>query len=636
MRKILFLIFCLILLSLFVVLKNNSKPVVLAQTGTYNLPSERSIDWSPGMPGGIPENYTLCANVKDSPYNAIGDDLADDTTAFVNALAACSSGTYVYVPAGTYKITSGLTIPSGVILKGDGPSLSKLRDHRPAGTGAYLLQMLGSSSTQASNITAGWNKDSTSITVDNIAGLAINDYIMLSQLNESGLTTATGYGSSCTWCGPRGDESRAMAQIVKITNIAGNNLTLSRPIYYASAGHSSQAMKLGGSLRYNSGIQDLYLERVSTIGSGYRTIVIKFCINCWVKNIESYKTGGAHVRMEYDYGCEIRDSYFHEAWGYGSGTGYGILMMNANSDNLIENNILNMTRHSVVMEGGGSGNVIAYNYSKDPYDSDSPSWLSGDMITHGAHPYMNLFEGNYAANFENDNTWGSSSHNTYIRNHANRSRSIPTSLAQRAVDVQANNHYMSFIGNVFGPTSGGGTEGPGTACGVQPIDWRAFGCNTPGGTENPPTDSTVAGTILRHGNYSYAGAILRWNGSDGQDLPNSLYLTSKPSWWNNQSESGKCRPWPSIGPDVSEYVVDIPAKDRYEGQAYNSLSCIIIPPPSLKGDFNSDSKVNDTDFLSLKSVFKNIVSALNSLFDLNSDSAIDVKDLGVLMSSWLP
>ena len=58
------------------------------------------------------------------------------------------------------------------------------------------------------------------------------------------------------------------------------------------------------------------------------------------------------------------------------------------------------------------------------------------------------------------------------------------------------------------------------------------------------------------------------------------------------------------------------------------------PPPPLKGDFNSDSKVNDADFLSLKNVFKNIVSALNSIFDLNSDSAIDVKDLGVLMSGW--
>ena len=523
------------------------------------IPVEKRTDWSPGIAGGIPTSYTLCANVKNAPYNAVGDDITDDTTAFVNALAACPSGTYVYVPAGTYKITSGLTIPSGLMLKGDGPSLSKLRDHQTAGTGAYLLQIAGWSSSQVSNITAGWNKDSTSIAVDSTAGLAVNDYIMLSQLNETGLVTATGYGSSCTWCGPRGDESRAVAQIVKITNIAGNDLTLSRPIYYASPGYAPQVMKLGSSLRYNSGIQDLYLERVNTIGSGYKIIVIKFCINCWVKNIESYKTGGAHIRMEYDYGCEIRDSYFHEAWGYGSGAGYGVLMINANSDNLIENNIFNLTRHSVVMEGGGSGNVIAYNYSKDPHDSDSPTWLSGDMITHGAHPYMNLFEGNFAANFENDNTWGSSSHNTYLRNHANRSRSLTTTLAQRAIDVQANNHYMNFVGNVLGPTTGGGTEGPGTACGIQPIDWRAFGCNTPSGTENPPTDSTVLPTILRHGNYSYASGNTQWDsGISNYNIPVSYYLSSRPAFFGD-------KPWPLFGPDVVGIIAGtLPAEDRFQ------------------------------------------------------------------------
>ena len=55
-----------------------------------------------------------------------------------------------------------------------------------------------------------------------------------------------------------------------------------------------------------------------------------------------------------------------------------------------------------------------------------------------------------------------------------------------------------------------------------------------------------------------------------------------------------------------------------------------VPPP-LKGDFNSDSKVNNLDFTAFKNAFK---SFFNSIFDLNSDNAIDVKDLGVLMSGW--
>ena len=141
--KIILLSIIIALAIVSTILPNNDfKPVGVAQAAMYNLPSERSINLSPGILGGIPENYTLCANVKNPPYNAVGDDSSDDTAAFQNALAVCSSGTYVYVPAGTYRITAGLTIPNGVLLKGDGPALSKLRDHRTAGTGAYLLQML--------------------------------------------------------------------------------------------------------------------------------------------------------------------------------------------------------------------------------------------------------------------------------------------------------------------------------------------------------------------------------------------------------------------------------------------------------------------------------------------------------------
>jgi hypothetical protein len=50
-------------------------------------------------------------SVKDAPYNAKGDGMTDDTTAFIAAIvdAALVRGT-VFVPAGTYKITSSLTI----------------------------------------------------------------------------------------------------------------------------------------------------------------------------------------------------------------------------------------------------------------------------------------------------------------------------------------------------------------------------------------------------------------------------------------------------------------------------------------------------------------------------------------------
>ena len=62
----------------------------------------------------------LVVNVKD--YGAVGDGVADDTTAFQAALNAGDT----FVPSGTYKITSTLTMPTGRELVGAGAKGSTL------------------------------------------------------------------------------------------------------------------------------------------------------------------------------------------------------------------------------------------------------------------------------------------------------------------------------------------------------------------------------------------------------------------------------------------------------------------------------------------------------------------------------
>lgn len=77
-----------------------------------------------------------CISVKD--FGAVGDGVADDTTAIQAAITAVSSlGGTVYFPTGTYKITTPLYVPSLVNLEGEnawGTIISKTTN--TAGTGS--------------------------------------------------------------------------------------------------------------------------------------------------------------------------------------------------------------------------------------------------------------------------------------------------------------------------------------------------------------------------------------------------------------------------------------------------------------------------------------------------------------------
>ena len=67
-----------------------------------------------------PSDLTPYLNVK-TGYGAVGDGVTDDTTAIKNCItAAVAAGKGVYLPTGTYKITTALSLPAGTTIQGDG------------------------------------------------------------------------------------------------------------------------------------------------------------------------------------------------------------------------------------------------------------------------------------------------------------------------------------------------------------------------------------------------------------------------------------------------------------------------------------------------------------------------------------
>lgn len=81
---------------------------------------------APVVQGGVTKNTPISAfgqMVSVKTYGAVGDGVANDTAAFTAAMAA---STAVYVPPGTYKITSTLAVPNNTTLYGAGRGTSKL------------------------------------------------------------------------------------------------------------------------------------------------------------------------------------------------------------------------------------------------------------------------------------------------------------------------------------------------------------------------------------------------------------------------------------------------------------------------------------------------------------------------------
>jgi hypothetical protein len=90
------------------------------------LPPERVADWSnAGVQGGIP-HYPVGVNVMNAPFGAAGNGTIDDTAAIQAAIAACPVNTAVFLPAGTYLTTGTLTISKAIVLRGEGPGLTRI------------------------------------------------------------------------------------------------------------------------------------------------------------------------------------------------------------------------------------------------------------------------------------------------------------------------------------------------------------------------------------------------------------------------------------------------------------------------------------------------------------------------------
>jgi hypothetical protein len=656
-------------------------PSVLA---VYQLPADRTIDWSKaGIPGGIPVRNIICANVKNAPYNAYGDGVHDDTVAIQQAIIDCPAGQVVYLPQGTYRVSTttlrgwetNMYISKGITLRGAGPGKTIIL---PASS--RLFNIGGGDPTNYVDVVSGYQKGSTSMTLASTtftsehtspSALSVGNYLVIDQENDNTTTIVAEIGSGespCNWCGLSRCSSnrnivdswgsggacdsgngvyeggqRTLGQIVKVTGMNGNTITFEPALYWNYvAAAEPHVSKLSGMIEY-AGMEDLTIN--DTLGNSRHTIEMDQCAYCWFKNVELANTSRYGIVVTFVYRNEFRDNYFHHSYCYPGDHGYGISFSQHSTANLVENNIFDNLHVPIAREGGGGGNVYGYNYFEhgryNNYCQTGPEnvAMSEAIVPHGAHSVFDLTEGNIGYQFGGDSYWGTSSHSTTFRNRV--TGYDPTYYENMVYDgyhyrmeavialpLFRYQRYMSFVGNILGAPGVSttyameGTELP--LCWTYTANYKYIyhlGYLTPWNCDPAKRDPLVEGTLIRHGNFDYVTNSVIWDSSASDHvLPASLYLSSKPAFFGSL-------PWPAIGPDVNPMNGTIPAQQRYNAIVAGEGIPPVEPPLGIAGDLNGDGLVNSADFFIVVSDFGKTSGFNNARSDSNADNIIDIYDI---------
>ena len=474
--------------------------------------SLKRVDWSIcGYPNSVPEPVSY-VNVKN--FGALGNGLADDHIAIMNAISSFGGNRgLVFFPSGDYLISSVLDLPDSIVLRGVHPDSSRLLFNM----NSNALSCINISKAQSGfyvALSSGYFKGSDKIIAADVSQFNKGDHADIREENGAWDTNPAAWAEF------------AVGQIVQIKNISGDTLFLVNPLridYDSSL--NPQIKKL--ELKREVGIESLYLERVDDPGTGnVYNIGFHNAGQCWVHGIESNKSVGSHVMIDASTQIEVTGSYFHHAFVYdGSGTrGYGITLNRHSGECLIENNIFRHLRHAMMVKLGANGNVVAYNYSIEPYRSELIHDYSGDISLHGHYAYSNLFEGNIVQNIFIDHYWGPSGpFNTLFRNRAELYGIIMTSST-------VTTSMQNFVGN----------EVTGTGLFMGQFILTGSGHFSFG--------NNVKGTITPSGTNNLADT--------------SYFLDHAPGYWCSSPN------WPSVGIPMSINSGTIFAKERYQNGNY--------------------------------------------------------------------
>jgi hypothetical protein len=370
------------------------------------IPDSQRTDWSaPGV-------STVFATSNRTVLTVHGADptgQAPSDEAMQRALASLKGPGLILIPKGDYLFREPIILPDSVIIRGERQDESGMPEARlllqPGEH--HGIQIRGSVAETNVQVVGSAAMGQYDLEVSSDHSLRPGDLLWLRPGNDQELVTSD-------WA------LQSTGQIGRIQAIAGNRISLVKPLRRDFRPDNLTLLKV--TPRRQVHLQCLSIERLDTTDRQTANVFFDYALDASISGIHSRFGNFSHVTIQRSAQVSIENSYFEEAHGYGSGgRGYGVMLQFTAGDCLVHQNNFRRLRHSMILQAGANGNVLAYNYSREPHwtDVSLPEDSAGDLVLHGNYVYQNLMEGNVVQNIVVDASHGvNGPHNTFFRNRA--------------------------------------------------------------------------------------------------------------------------------------------------------------------------------------------------------------------------
>jgi hypothetical protein len=317
---------------------------------------------------------------------ARGDGVADDSQAFLDAIARAKAGTAIEVPPGRYKITKILEVTrSGVVLRGAGPDKSilfcptPLQEIRPnigattsgkptsnySWSGGFVWFKGDARGRTLTAITADARRGDQTLAVASASELHVGQRVQVYQSDRPDNSLA-----DQLYTGDAGDTKKLKGStktvlVCRVTRIDGSRIAIDRPLRCDLKSQWQPQVRSFEPTVSECGLENIGFEFPNTPYPGhfnelgYNAAALNGCADCWIRNV--------HI-LNADSGLYL-NGFFCTAQGIvvesqrkpdssGSTGHHGVSFYG--HDNLFTGfDFRTQFIHDISLDGGASGNVAA-------------------------------------------------------------------------------------------------------------------------------------------------------------------------------------------------------------------------------------------------------------------------------------